>query len=96
MIVRIVKLEFSPENINSFLEVFKKQKEFIASFEGCTHLELLRDERNPNQFFTYSHWEDESYLEKYRESDFFKTIWAGVKPLFAGKPKAWSVKKVTV
>jgi len=93
MIIRIVKMTFKPEEIKSFLLVFEKQKEFIAGFEGCTHLELLNDKNNPNIYFTYSHWKDEYYLELYRESDFFRNIWSGVKLKFASKPEAWSLEK---
>lgn len=93
MIVRIVKMTFKSQEIESFLKIFEKQKEFIASFDGCSHLELLRDKNNPNIFFTYSHWQDESFLELYRESDFFRNIWSKVKLKFDGKPEAWSLGK---
>lgn len=91
MIVRIVKMKFKEEEISNFLEIFEKQKEFIAGFEGCTHLEILNDKNDSNIFFTYSHWKDESFLELYRESDFFRNIWSGVKVKFAAKPEAWSL-----
>lgn len=94
MIVRIVKMTFREEAIPAFLDTFALQKEYIRDFEGCHHLELLRDANNPNIFFTYSHWESEAYLEKYRESDFFTNIWSNVKTLFADKPEAWSTQKV--
>ena len=93
MIVRIVKLTFKIEEVPIFLEIFEKQKKFIAGFEGCTHLTLLRDKKQANVYFTYSHWKNEAALEKYRESDFFKEIWSGVKLLFNDKPEAWSLEK---
>lgn len=86
-------MTFKSEEIDSFLAIFEKQKTFIASFEGCTHLELLRDKNNPNIFFTYSYWQDESYLELYRKSDFFRNIWSTVKLKFDAKPEAWSLEK---
>lgn len=93
MIVRIVRLTFKVEEIPNFLDVFEKQKKFIAGFEGCSHLTLLRDKKQANVFFTYSHWKNEDALERYRESDFFKDIWSGVKLLFDDKPEAWSLEK---
>jgi quinol monooxygenase YgiN len=95
MTVRIVKMTFKEEAINDFLKTFELQKEYIRDFEGCTHLELLRDKNNSNTFFTYSYWENESYLEKYRQSEFFTNLWSKVKKLFAEKPQAWSTHKVT-
>lgn len=93
MIVRIVKMTFQQEAIPSFLETFDKQKSFIAGFDGCSHLELFRDKKQNNIFFTYSHWKDEEALNKYRESDFFREIWSNVKLWFDDKPQAWSLEK---
>lgn len=93
MVVRIVKMTFQQEAIPSFLETFDKQKSFIAGFDGCIHLELFRDKKQNNIFFTYSHWKDEEALNKYRESDFFREIWSNVKLWFDDKPQAWSLEK---
>ena len=95
MIVRVVKMTFKADKIEEFLDTFEKQKSFIKDFDGCTHLELLRDKNNPNIFFTYSHWEDDSYLELYRQSDFFINIWSKVKQLFNDKPIAWSTERLS-
>lgn len=94
MFVRIVKMGFKPENIEAFLENFKVNKSKIRNFEGCLFLELYRDKTKPNQFFTYSYWEDESALENYRNSDLFKGLWADTKIFFNQKPEAWSVDKL--
>jgi quinol monooxygenase YgiN len=94
MFVRIVKMSFAEENIDTFLENFHKNKNDIRNFDGCRFLELYRDKNNPNIFFTYSYWEDESYLENYRHSELFKNVWAKTKPLFNDKPQAWSVDKL--
>lgn len=94
MIVRIVKMTFKADEIDNFLEIFEKQKAFIANFEGCSHLELLRDKNNSTTFFTYSYWQDETYLDKYRQSDFFRNIWSTVKLKFDDKPMAWSLERL--
>jgi heme-degrading monooxygenase HmoA len=94
MFTRIVKMEFKPENIAIFLADFELVKHKIRSFEGCKHLQLWRDKRNPNIFFTHSHWQEESDLENYRHSDLFKGVWAKTKPLFKEKAAAWSVDVV--
>ena len=92
MITRIVKMTFNPHQIEEFLKLFNENKNKIAGFEGCTHLELLNDINDINVFFTYSHWKDESYLEAYRNSDLFKGVWQQTKLLFAAKPEAWTVR----
>ena len=94
MLVRIVKMSFREEHIDEFIENFNSQKEQIRHFEGCNFLELYRDKHNTNIFFTYSFWDSESDLERYRNSDLFTQIWSKTKPFFNDKPQAWSVDKL--
>ncbi|MBD3863843.1 MAG: heme-degrading monooxygenase HmoA [Olleya marilimosa] len=94
MFVRIVKLSFAEENIATFLANFETVKFKIRNFKGNQLLELYQDKTNPNVFFTYSYWDNESDLENYRNSDLFKGVWAKTKPLFNAKPEAWSVDKL--
>lgn len=93
MLVRIVKLTFKKENITSFEQLFGKSRELIAQFEGCSHLELYQDRNNPCTFFTYSHWESEADLERYRKSELFRKVWTETKGLFATAAEAWSLDK---
>ncbi|MBT8274449.1 MAG: antibiotic biosynthesis monooxygenase [Bacteroidia bacterium] len=94
MLVRIVKMSFDTESIDLFLSNFHEHKNEIRNFEGCHLLELYRDKQHSHVFFTYSYWEDASYLELYRQSDLFKSVWSKTKALFNDKPQAWSVDKV--
>lgn len=94
MLVRIVKLSFAPENVDEFLHIFDQTKSEIRAFDGCNFLELYRDKDNRNQFFTYSYWNNEQALEKYRKSEFFGHVWSKTKVLFNAKPQAWSVEKL--
>lgn len=94
MIKRFVKMTFKPEHVQDFKDLFHNTKEFIAAAEGCRHLELLQDSHNECVFFTFSIWEDISFLEQYRESDLFNSVWAKTKVMFADKPQAWSLKGI--
>lgn len=94
MIVRIVKLTFQEQHIAAFLEIFDKSKTRIRAFDGCKLVELYRDETHTAIFFTYSYWDEAADLEKYRNSEFFKSVWAKTKVLFSEKPEAWSVNKL--
>ena len=75
MLIRIVRMTFIPEQVDSFLELFDATKEKIRSFEGCQHLELLQDYNQSNVFITYSHWESEEHLNHYRFSPLFGEVW---------------------
>lgn len=92
MIKRFVKMTFKPEHVEDFKTLFHNTKEFIAAAEGCKHLELLQDSENECIFFTFSLWDDVSFLEQYRNSDLFLSVWAKTKVMFADKPHAWSLK----
>ena len=94
MIIRIVKMGFEPDTIDDFIEEFNAKKALIRNFEGCQHLQLLRDIHHPHQFFTYSYWESEEHLNNYRNSALFKDVWANTKSKFNQKPEAWSVNSL--
>jgi len=93
MIVRIVKMTFRADEVERFQELFEGWKPRIRSFPGCRHLELLHDVDDPRIFFTYSHWDGQADLEKYRVSEVFASVWPVVKGLFAAPAEAWSVHR---
>lgn len=94
MITRIVKMTFRADATDDFLKVFNNSKELIRGFEGCLYLELLREKKEGNIFFTYSKWDSEESLNKYRHSQLFADTWAQTKILFADKPQAWTVDEL--
>ena len=90
MLIRIVRLSFSPETVAEFLDRFDERAPEIRQSPGCRHLELWRDADTPHVCTTYSHWDDAEALDQYRNSTLFRTTWAAVKPLFADRPEAHS------
>ncbi|MBL3658521.1 putative quinol monooxygenase [Fulvivirga sediminis] len=94
MLIRIVRMTFKPEAVDTFLSVFNEHKDQIRSFPGCSHLELQQDYHQPHVFATYSYWEDDSALDKYRHSDLFKGVWAKTKIHFSDKPIAFSHRRL--
>ncbi len=95
MIKRIVKMKFQPELTETFLrEVFDNSKLKIRAFPGCRHMELLQHTADPNVLFTFSIWDDEAALDRYRASELFQDTWAKTKVLFAERAEAWSLDLV--
>ena len=90
MLVRIVRMTFSPETVDTFLDHFDNTAPKIRAFTGCHHLELWRDLDAPSVCTTYSHWAHEAALDRYRESALFRSTWDAVKPLFDDRPVARS------
>ncbi len=84
-------MTFKVDEVETFKVLFNERKEQIRHFEGCQYLELLQGKNEPNIFFTYSFWKEESDLNNYRHSELFNDTWAKTKVLFDAKPEAWSV-----
>lgn len=93
MIIRIVRMTFTGEGAREFLPIFEKHKTSIRHFPGCSHLELLKDIRQPNTYTTLSHWDKPESLENYRTSELFEQVWGQTKILFAEKTQAFSFEK---
>jgi (4S)-4-hydroxy-5-phosphonooxypentane-2,3-dione isomerase len=98
MITRIVRMEFRPEAVEAFLEIFSSTMGKIASFPGIIDLQLHRDTIQQNVFYTLSTWEDEIALEAYRESELFREVWPRTKSLFLAEreAQAYSLNRVEV
>ena len=94
MIIRLVRMHFSPETSEQFLAIFEEMNQNIRSFEGCQGLELYREIDDAHSFTTYSFWDSLEHLETYRKSDLFKSTWAKVKPLMRSKPSAVSYERI--
>ncbi len=89
-------MNFRKEATGDFQNIFEKYKEQIRAAEGCRHLTLLREKPEGAVFFTYSKWDDESFLEKYRHSAIFAEVWPQTKSLFAAPAEAWTVNEEIV
>jgi quinol monooxygenase YgiN len=87
-------MTFQPEKVADFLTIFEESKNKIRAMSGCHRLELLRDLDQPNVFMTYSYWDDDAALNRYRDSELFNTTWAKTKILFADKPLTYSVERL--
>ncbi len=94
MIIRIVRMEFKPEQVNQFLDLFENTKKQIRNFPGVLYLELLKDAEKEGVFYTLSHWRSVEDLEIYRNSPLFADVWAKTKILFADKPQAFSLNSL--
>ena len=67
--------------------------EAIRHFDGCEHLELMKDVDDPLTYTTLSYWKDSVSLEKYRKSELFGGVWGTVKTLFSERSQAFTLEK---
>ena len=94
MIVRIVRMEFEADKLDTFEQIFDESKDSIRSFPGCHYLALYSDAQYPNIRYTYSHWESQTHLDAYRKSTLFGQVWPRTKRLFSAKPLAYSLREL--
>ncbi|MDA0378120.1 MAG: antibiotic biosynthesis monooxygenase [Bacteroidetes bacterium] len=87
-------MEFAPENVDAFLELFHSVSDAIRAVDGCHELTLLQDLDHPGRMTTYSLWEDEAALDSYRDSDLFRSTWARTKMMFIARPSEASYRIV--
>lgn len=87
-------MHFRKDEVPSFLELFDNVKDKIKAFDGCRGVDLLKDINQPEVMFTYSHWESEEHLNRYRDSELFGDTWKTTKSKFAHKAEAWSVEQL--
>ena len=90
MIVRVVRLTLSEENVSAFEEVFRTHQDAIASQPGCMGVEMLSDPDDNCIRGTLSRWRSEEDLNAYRASSLFGEVWTVTKSLFAAKPVVWT------
>ena len=94
MIIRIVKLTMREEEVETFKAYFATVCDTIRHQEGCNLLQAWQDINNPAIFFTYSLWDSQEHLDKYRDSAFFLQFWKTVKQWFGAKAEVWSFDKI--
>ncbi len=86
-------MHFMESGVEEFLAIFDQHKVAIRNFQGCSHLQLLKDKDDPLSFSTLSHWDKAKSLENYRKSELFGQVWGRVKTLFSERSQAYSLEK---
>ena len=93
MVIRIVRMHFRADAVESFLKTFYENQDSIRNFPGCRQMDLMKDIRALNTFVTISHWDSPQDLENYRHSALFESVWARTKPLFSAKAEAFTLEE---
>lgn len=63
-----------PENRREFIQSFKVLPQFEGCKDNCIMHMLFEDVGELNRFIWIEHWSDKKALEKYLQSDRYKTI----------------------
>ena len=70
-----------PENRREFIQSFKVLPQFEGCRDNCIFHKLFEDVGEMNHFLWVEHWVDPKALERYLQSDRFKTILGAVEAL---------------
>ena len=70
-----------PENRREFIQSFKVLPQYNDGRDNCVFHMLLEDVSDMNCFLWVEHWVDKQALEKYLQSDRFKTILGAIDAL---------------
>ena len=90
MLLRIVKMEFDPAQVEAFDDLFARAQTRIEAMPGCRQVRLLKGHGDKPIRTTLSWWERESDLQAYRKSQLFGEVWPKTKAMFSAPPVAWS------
>jgi hypothetical protein len=94
MILRVVKMVVDQNKIdifNNFMSNLSTEKE---GMDGCVHHDFFSNKQFRNVFYSYTIWESEKYLNKYRKSMLFKEVTTTLRSLCLSEPAAWTVENV--
>lgn len=94
MILRIVKMEVDPQKLEIFELFMKNLSEEKAKLDGCVHHDFFCDKNYVNLFYSYTIWENLTYLKKYKKTPLFKEVVKTLKMLCSTEPSAWTVENL--
>ena len=83
MIVLHVTISVRPDHISEFLELARYDAENSIQEPGCLRFEVIQDLDNPNGFYFYEVYQDQSALDSHRQTPHFKAFIEKVGPCLA-------------
>lgn len=94
MILRIVKMEVDPHKLEIFNLFMKNLSEEKTKLEGCVHHDFFCDKKYINVYYSYTIWENVTFLKKYKKTPLFKEVVKTLKSLCMDEPYAWTVENI--
>jgi len=94
MILRVVKMELIETKIGLFERFMSNLKDEKLRQEGCLHHDIFCDKDNNSIYFSYTIWNNEKSLKKYKKSELFKVVSQTIRSFCVKEPLAWTVENV--
>jgi quinol monooxygenase YgiN len=74
-VIRLIHVKVEPGQIAEVERIWNEDcAPLMIQQQGCTSEQLLKCIDNPGEFISYSEWESQAAIDRYRESEDHKTI----------------------
>jgi heme-degrading monooxygenase HmoA len=84
MIVRMIFVKVSPEQVKEAIDDWKKVcAPLMISQPGCISEELLESREQPDEFISLSNWESQEAIDTYRSSEAHERVKHGTRGIKA-------------
>lgn len=84
-------MQVSSPNKALFKQTLKDYQKALKEQKGCMHLDMFSDKKEKDIFYSYTIWDNDTNLKKYRKSALYKELSGKILPLCDKEPKAWTV-----
>ena len=85
-IIQLIHITIDPSEIQNALQVWKKEcAPLMIQQKGCISEKLLRS-REAHEFISYSEWDNQASIDKYRNSEAHTEIQKHARGLQGGRP----------
>ncbi len=87
-------INVKPDCREKFIEAsIEEAKGVILSEDGVFQFQILVDQENPNRFYFYEVFRDQSAINTHWETEVFKTWWRSIEPMLDGAVETVSLMK---
>lgn len=74
-VIRLIHVKVDPNQADEAERIWKEDcAPLMIKQDGCRTERLLKCKDEPGEYISYSEWDDEAAIEKYRDSDDHKKI----------------------
>lgn len=86
-IIRLIYVNLSPESAVDAERIWNREcAPLMIKQQGCLSEKLLKCVDNPGEYISYSEWEDQASIDRYRESDAHEEIKKHTRGLQGDRP----------
>lgn len=69
-VIRLIHVKVRPDQSTEAEKIWREEcAPLMSASPGCLSEQLLKCSEEPGEYISYSEWEDEAAVERYRESD---------------------------